>query len=173
MSYLRALIFCFPLALPLGLYPDLAAAQNAQVAFGAVKADPSQPVEVTADNLAVSQVDGSAEFTGNVLIAQGIMRLSADKVLVIYKTAEDGQTRKGIERLEATGNVLLVSGPDAAESQRAEYTIDSGTIVMTGDVLLSQAGNTLTSNRLEVNLTTGTARMAGRVKTILNPDGED
>lgn len=150
MSYLRALIFCFPLALA----PSLCAAQAAPVAFGAVKADPSQPVEVTADDLAVSQADGSAEFTGNVLIVQGVMRLSADKVLVIYKTAEDGETRKGIEQLVATGNVLLVSGPDAAEAQRAEYTIDSGTIVMTGDVLLNQAGNTLTSNRLEVNLTT-------------------
>jgi lipopolysaccharide export system protein LptA len=173
VSYLRALIFCIPLALPVGLHPGLAAAQSAQVAFGTVKADPSQPVEVTADDLAVSQADGSAEFTGNVLIAQGVMRLSADRVLVIYKTADDGETRKGIDRLEASGIVVLVSGPDAAESQRAEYTIDSGTIVLTGDVLLNQAGNTLTSNRLEVNLTTGTARMAGRVKTILNPDGDD
>ncbi|MEX0304849.1 MAG: lipopolysaccharide transport periplasmic protein LptA [Leisingera sp.] len=167
MSYLRALIFCLPLA----LLPGLAVAQTASVAFGAVKADPSQPVEVTADNLAVNQSDGSAEFTGNVLIVQGIMRLSADKVLVIYKTADDSAAKAGIERLEATGNVVLVSGPDAAEAQRAEYTIDKGTIVMTGNVLLNQKGGTLASNRLEVNLTSGTAQMAGRVKTILNPDG--
>ena len=100
-----------------------------------------------------------------------IMRLSADKVLVIYKTADDSGAKAGIERLEATGNVVLVSGPDAAEAQRAEYTIDKGTIVMTGNVLLNQEGGTLASNRLEVNLTSGTARMAGRVKTILNPDG--
>ncbi|MEW2911972.1 LptA/OstA family protein [Leisingera sp. JC11] len=146
-------------------------AQTASVAFGAVKADPSQPVEVTADNLAVNQTDGSAEFTGNVLIVQGIMRLSADKVLVIYKTAGESGGKAGIERLEATGNVLLVSGPDAAEAQRAEYTIDRGTIVMTGNVLLNQENGTLASNRLEVNLTSGTARMAGRVKTILNANG--
>nr|WP_239032425.1 lipopolysaccharide transport periplasmic protein LptA [Leisingera sp. MMG026] len=164
---MRALIFCLPLA----VFPSLVAAQTASVAFGAVKSDPSQPVEVTADNLAVNQANGSAEFTGNVLIIQGIMRLSADKVLVIYKTADETDAQAGIERLEATGNVVLVSGPDAAEAQRAEYTIDQGTIVMTGNVLLNQKSGTLASNRLEVNLTSGTAKMAGRVKTILNPNG--
>nr|WP_247676696.1 lipopolysaccharide transport periplasmic protein LptA [Leisingera sp. HS039] len=161
------MIFCLPLA----VFPSLVAAQTASVAFGAVKSDPSQPVEVTADNLAVNQANGSAEFTGNVLIIQGIMRLSADKVLVIYKTADETDAQAGIERLEATGNVVLVSGPDAAEAQRAEYTIDQGTIVMTGNVLLNQKSGTLASNRLEVNLTSGTAKMAGRVKTILNPNG--
>ncbi len=142
-------------------------AQNAAVAFGSVKADPSQPVEVTSDALAVNQADGSAEFTGNVLIIQGVMRLSADRVLVIYKTDQEGD--RGIERLEANGNVLLVSGPDAAEAQRAEYTIDQGTIVLSGNVLLNQGAGSLTSQRMVVNLTTGTASMAGRVKTILNP----
>jgi len=142
-----------------------ATAQN--VAFGAVKADPSQPVEVTSDALSVNQADGSAEFTGSVLIVQGVMRLSADKVLVIYRTDTEG--KRAIERLEATGSVILVSGPDAAEAQRAEYTIDEGTIVMTGNVLLNQSAGTLASQRMVVNLTTGTASMAGRVKTILNP----
>ncbi|MBY6066194.1 LptA/OstA family protein [Leisingera aquaemixtae] len=167
MSYLRAFILCLPLA----VFPGLAAAQTASVAFGTVEADPTLPVEVTADNLAVNQADGSAEFTGNVLIVQGIMRLSADNVLVIYKTVSEGGGKAGIERLEATGNVVLVSGPDAAESRYAEYTIDKGTIVMTGDVLLTQETGTLASNRLEVNLTSGTAKMDGRVKTILNPNG--
>jgi len=146
-----------------------AAAQN--VAFGAVKADPSLPVEVTSDALSVNQADGSAEFTGSVLIVQGVMKLSADRVLVIYKTDDTG--KRAIDRLEATGSVLLVSGPDAAEAQRADYTIDEGTIVLTGDVLLNQSAGTLASQRMVVNLTTGTASMAGRVKTILNPSSSD
>ncbi len=153
----------------LALQAPVASAQTGSIAFGAVKADPGEPVEVTADALAVNQADGSAEFTGNVLIIQGVMRLSADRVVVVYKTDDTG--KRGIDQLEAIGNVLLVSGPDAAEAERAEYTIDSGMIVMSGNVLLSQGASTLTSNRLEVDLTSGTASMAGRVKTILNPDG--
>lgn len=166
MTHLRAL-FIFLISTLWFTLP--AAAQN--VAFGAVKADPSLPVEVTSDALSVNQADGSAEFTGNVLIVQGVMKLSADRVLVIYKTDDTG--KRAIDRLEATGSVLLVSGPDAAEAQRADYTIDEGTIVLTGDVLLNQSAGTLASQRMVVNLTTGTASMAGRVKTILNPSSSD
>lgn len=162
MLYLRVLMFCLPVA----LFSTGLSAQSASIAFGAVKADPSQPVEVTAETLDVNQADGSARFIGDVVIIQGVMRLSANDVLVIYKQDETGKT--GVERLEASGNVILVNGPDAAEADKAEYTIDSGTVVMTGNVLLSQSTGTLTSNRLVVDLTTGTASLSGRVKTILN-----
>lgn len=139
-------------------------AQGTSVAFGAIRQNTDAPVEVTADQLAVDQDAGTAVFTGNVLIGQGEMRLSAAKVLVVYK---QGQT--GIERLEATGGVTLVSGPDAAESSRADYDIDTGQIVMSGEVLLTQGRNALTSDRMTVNLKDGTAQMSGRVKTILQP----
>ncbi|KII17517.1 LptA/OstA family protein [Phaeobacter sp. S60] len=155
-------MFC----LPVTLFSTGLSAQSASIAFGAIKADPSQPVEVTAETLDVNQADGSARFIGDVVIIQGVMRLSANDVLVIYKQDETGKT--GVERLEATGDVILVNGPDAAEADKAEYTIDSGTVVMTGNVLLSQSTGTLTSNRLVVDLTTGTASLSGRVKTILN-----
>ncbi|UWR58627.1 LptA/OstA family protein [Phaeobacter inhibens] len=158
-------MFCLPVA----LFSTGLSAQSASIAFGAVKADPSQPVEVTAETLDVNQADGSARFIGDVVIIQGVMRLSANDVLVIYKQDETGKT--GVERLEASGNVILVNGPDAAEADKAEYTIDSGTVVMTGNVLLSQSTGTLTSNRLVVDLTTGTASLSGRVKTILNGGG--
>ena len=142
------------------------------MAFGTAPTDTSLPVEVTADSLNVNQADGSAEFTGEVLVIQGAMRMTAARVFVVY----DNELSR-IARLEASGGVVLVNGPDAAESDRAEYSIDSGVIVMTGSVLLTQGPSVLSSNRMVVNLTTGTAEMAGRVKTILNPDqksdGED
>ena len=148
----------------LGLVPALSA-QGTSVAFGTMRQDTDLPVEVTAEQLSVDQDSGTAIFTGDVLIGQGEMRLSAPRVLVVYK---DGQT--GIERLEATGGVTLVSGPDAAEAERADYNIDTGVIVMTGDVLLTQGQSALTSDRLTVNLDDGTALMNGRVKTILQPN---
>jgi lipopolysaccharide export system protein LptA len=123
-------------------------------------------VEVTADALDVDQDGGSAVFTGNVVIGQGEMRLSAARVVVTYS-----QNQQGIERMEATGNVTLVSGPDAAEAQRADYNIDDGVIVMTGDVLLTRGQSALTSERMVVDLDTGEARMTGRVRTILQTGG--
>jgi lipopolysaccharide export system protein LptA len=139
-----------------------AQAQGAQVAFGNVKQDTKQPVEVSADNLSVDQNDGTAIFSGNVLIGQGAMRLSAPKVQVYY---HEGENR--IERLQASGGVTLVSGDDAAEAQNADYNIDTGIINMQGDVMLVQKQRALTAERMTVDTKSGTARMEGRVKTVL------
>ena len=141
-----------------------AAAQSASVTFGTLKQNPDAPVEVSADTLAVDQASGSAVFTGNVVIGQGEMRLAAGKVRVTY--GNDGQ---GIKRLLASGGVTLVSGPDAAEAQNADYSIATGTIVMTGEVLLTQGRSALTADKMTVNLRDGTAQMNGRVKTVFQP----
>ncbi len=164
MKHLRILLL--PLFLAIQSAPILA--QGTNVAFGTIRQDTGLPVEITADNLAVDQTTGTAVFTGNVLIGQGEMRLSAARVLVVYR-AEN----KGIARLEATGGVTLVSGPDAAESERADYNIDDGTIVMTGNVLLAQGASALSADRMSVLLSDGTAQMSGRVKTILQTGGSN
>jgi len=146
------------------LLPVSMMAQGAQVAFGNTQQDSNLPVEVTADDLNVNQADGTAIFTGNVLIGQGEMRLSAPRVLVVYN---EDQSR--IRRLEATGGVTLVSGEDAAEAQQADYNIDDGVIEMQGDVLLVQGPQALTGDRMYVDTRAGKARVSGRVKTILQP----
>ncbi|WP_158965957.1 lipopolysaccharide transport periplasmic protein LptA [Chachezhania sediminis] len=147
------------------LSPLPAAAQT--MAFGTTPTTPDQPVEVTSDTLDVSQTDGTALFRGNVVVVQGEMRLSANQVVVTYARA-----RSAIEKVVATGEVLLVSGPDAAESERAVYTPDSGQIVMTGNVMVTQGANAISSEKMTVNMATGTAQMSGRVRTILIPDSQ-
>jgi lipopolysaccharide export system protein LptA len=164
VTYLRFLVL--PLMLLSLAAPVLA--QGTSVAFGTIRQDTNQPVEVTADNLSVDQQSGTAIFEGNVLIGQGEMRLSAARVKVIYRAG--GQ---GIQRLEATGGVTLVSGPDAAEAQRADYDIDDGTIVMTGEVLLAQGPSALSADKMSVRLSDGTAQMSGRVKTILQTGSDN
>jgi lipopolysaccharide export system protein LptA len=160
VSYLRFLFVSGVFA----LCASIASAQSTNVTFGAMQGDPTLPVEITSQTLDVDQKAGTAEFNGDVIVAQGEMRLSADKVLVIYN-----EQNSAIDRVQATGDVVLVSGPDAAESDRADYTIDDGVVVMTGDVLLTQGPNALTSERMVVNLVTGEAKMTGRVKTIILP----
>lgn len=162
LAYVRVALCLFVMTVTL-LHAGLGQAQGT-VAFGTKAQDTSAPVEVTADTLSVDQETGTAIFTGNVLIVQGEMRLAAPRVLVVYA---DEQSR--VERLEATGGVTLVSGADAAAAQRADYSVDSGVVVMRGDVLLTQGANALSANEMTVNLTTGTAQMGGRVRTVLQP----
>jgi lipopolysaccharide export system protein LptA len=152
-AYLMVSLLCLP---------GVLSAQGTEVAFGTVQQDTSQPVEVSADSLSVSQNDGSALFSGNVLIGQGDMRLSAPRVLVFY--TED---QSSIDRLEATGGVTLVNGDQAAEAERADYRVNDGTIRMSGSVLLTQGANTLVADTMDVDLENGTARMNGRVRTVI------
>ncbi len=163
MHRFQKLVFAFCVSMT----PVMSTAQGAQVAFGSTEQDSNLPVEVTSDNLNVIQNDGTAIFTGNVLIGQGQMRLSAPRVLVVY--LED---QSGIESLNATGGVTIVSFEDAAEARQADYNVQTGLIEMYGDVLLIQGVNALTGDKMFIDTKAGTARVVGRVKTVLQQEPE-
>ena len=155
-------------ALTLLLLPAMAQAQGANVAFGGLKHDSTLPVEVTSDQLNVSQADGTAVFSGNVLVVQGQMRLSSDKVRVEYG-AKGSENAGRIARMHASGNVVMVTPQEAAEADEAVYSIDAGSVVLSGNVILTQERNALSGERLVVDLNAGTGVMEGRVKTIFQP----
>jgi len=142
--------------------PAVLSAQGMRVPFGGLTHDPSAQVEVTADELSVSQADGTATFSGNVVVGQGEMRLSADLIRVEYAP---GGGR--IARMHAEGGVTLVTGNEAAEAREATYDIDAGQVTMQGDVVLTEGGNAIAGDRLIVDLSAGTGRMEGRVRTVL------
>ena len=150
-----ALILC---AAPVAL------AEGTSVAFGGLKADTSLPVEMKSDALSVNQADGNAVFTGNVVVTQGAMKLSAAEIRVEYS-----KDKKAIETLNAKGGVLLVNASDAAQADQAIYTISRGEVVMTGNVLLTQGQAAMSAQKLIIDLKTGTGRMEGRVTTTFTP----
>ncbi|SDW77334.1 lipopolysaccharide transport periplasmic protein LptA [Litoreibacter albidus] len=162
--------FAAAAALALLLIGGMAHAQGASVAFGGLKHDASLPVEITADELTVDQTTGSAVFSGNVVAGQGEMRLSASRVQVQYAT-ENGEATGRIDQLIATGSVTLVNGAEAAEAEKAVYSVDAANIVMTGNVILTQGVNALSGEKLTVDLNTGSGRMSGRVRTIFRTGG--
>lgn len=144
----------------LTLAPALVFAQ-AQIALSGLSADPSAPVEVTAETLTVDQNTRSATFAGDVVIAQGEMRIGAGSVAVHY----DDETGE-IARLVLSGGVTFVTPAEEAEAERADYDLASGMLVLSGNVLLSQGSNALSAQEMRVNLRDGTAQMQGQVRTV-------
>lgn len=142
------------------LLPLIAQAQTS-IALGGISADPGAPVEVTADSLHVDQDSRSAVFSGNVVIGQGDMRISAAEVRVIYSD-ETGD----IAQLLASGGVTFVTATEAAEAATADYNLTTGLLTLTGEVLLTQGASALSADSMIVNLTDGTATMQGRVRTV-------
>jgi len=145
------------------MLPSLAFAQ-AQVALGGLSVDRSAQVEVTADTLSVDQASRRAVFSGNVVVGQGTMRVSAGQVEVTY-----AETTGEITRLVLSGGVTFVTETEQAEAGSADYDLTSGLLVLSGDVLLTQGASAIAADRMTVNLQDGTAQMDGRVRTVFGP----
>jgi len=153
------------------ILPAAALAQGANVALGGLAFDNSAPIEVSADNLSVDPEDGSAVFEGNVLVAQGDLRLSADLIRVEYATDAEGNRSPSIGQVTATGGVTFVNGPDAAEAREAVYSVETASLVLSGDVLLTQGQNIVSGDALFVDLEAGTGRIEGGVRTVFQSGG--
>ena len=138
-------------------------AQGAQVPFGSLSTGQSGQVEISADGLSIDQATKTAVFEGNVVAGMGELRLSADRVEVIYDT--EGAAG-AVKALRASGNVVFVSGTDSAQADSAIYELVAGDVLMEGNVILTQGQSALSGQRLRIDINAGTAKMEGRVQTI-------
>ena len=148
----------------------LGTAANAQtnIDLGGISADPKASVEVSADNLSVDQDSGTAVFSGNVVIGQGDLRLSAGSVRVVYSDSTGD-----IAQLLATDGVTLVTDSEAAEAATADYNLTTGILTLSGSVLLTQGASALSAEQMTIDLNSGRAQMSGRVRTVFQQDGNN
>ena len=142
----------------------LPAPADTGINFNGLKTDPTAPLQVTADQLSVSQADGSAVFTGHVVVTQSGMELQATTVTVIYD-----KISKSIAGLHASGGVTVKAGTNVAAADAAVYTVGTSGLVMTGNVILTMTQATIAGESLTINLTTGLGTMTGRVTTTFVP----
>lgn len=150
------------------LWAVAALAQGATLPFGGLGAGEAKQVEIAADSLSIDQATQMAIFSGNVEAGMGELRLSADRVEVVY----DSESGAGAVRaLKATGHVVFVSGEDAAQADTATYELVEGNVLMEGNVILTQGKNALSGQRLRIDLNANTAQMEGRVQTIFQTGG--
>ena len=140
-------------------------AQNASLSLSGANHDITLPVEITANNLSINQSSNSAIFEGTAYVGQGSLRLSADKIVVIYN-----QDTGKVTSVEATGKVIFTNGEDIAEAESAIYKIDSGLLSMSGNVLLVQGKSTISGNYLDMDILKNIANLSGNVKTTLAPN---
>lgn len=139
-------------------------AQTTNVQFNGMKADSTLPVELTSDQLEINQADGTAIFSGNAVATQGELKLSANQLRAEYST-----DTKAVDKIIATGSVLLVNATDAIEADEAVYTVAASEVVFTGNVLMTQGAAAISAQRMVIDLTSGTGRMEGNVTTTFVP----
>jgi lipopolysaccharide export system protein LptA len=122
------------------------------------------PIEIDADQLVVERTDGTAEFSGNVKVVQGDMRLTSDRLKVNYDEAEKSNEDGGVTEIKANGKVTILYGTDTATGNEAIYDVPAKKVRLNGNVTLVRGENVLRGDGLVFDLVTGNASLTASAK---------
>lgn len=140
----------------------------------ALKNDTSQQILINSASQSLDMQTSTITFTGNVVIKQGSINVTADRVIV--KRQGDSQ---GSEVIEAFGNPVHFSQQQddgklvKGKGNKLRYDLKSEKLVLTGNASLQQLNSSVTSEniiylvkeqRMEASSSSG-----NKVVTILEP----
>ena len=134
------------------------AALNAAGAQGISGFNSDAPVNYAADRIELQDKQQRVVLSGNVNISQGDLRLRAARTTVAYT---DGGALK-IQRLDATGGVVVTRGGEQARGDVAIYDFNRRIITLAGNVALNRGSDTLNGGRLVIDLASGITSVDGR-----------
>lgn len=117
------------------------------------------PVDVEADRIEVQDRADRAVFSGNVVVRQAGLTMTAGRLTVAYARAGGGVD---IDRLDASGGVFIRSDSETARGNFAVYDMNRRLITVVGGVELNQGGNRINGGRLVIDLDSGRAVVDGR-----------
>ena len=140
----------------------------AQEGVSALKGHNSRaPIQVDADRAEAQDRADRAIFAGNVVVTQDSLTLRTARLTIAYQSAGGID----INRIDASGGVIVTSPSETARGSFATYDLDSGLITMVGDVRLERSGSSLTGGRLVIDLNTGRATMDGGLRGVNQQGG--
>lgn len=120
--------------------------------------DSNAPVDFTADRIEVQDRADRVVVTGNVVVTQADMRLTANRLTVAYNRGDAVE----INRMDAVGDVVVTRGNEVAKGNVGIYDLDKRLITMLGNVSLVQGTSRLTGGRLLIDLKSGRSSVDGR-----------
>lgn len=159
-----------------------------------------QPIQIDAKSLEVHDQKKQATFTGSVKVVQGDTTLTCDTLVVFYgqelgiggdKPVVTAQARtqtaaagppdaQSIRRIEAHGDVTVLSKDQTASGDLGVYDVLAKTITLTGNVVVTQGKNVIHGGRVVVNTVTGNAHVEpapgvpdGRVRALIIPSKDN
>lgn len=117
----------------------------------------NQPVNYAADRIELQDRQKRVVLSGDVVITQGDLRLTAGRTTVSYTDA--GALR--IQRIDATGGVTVTRGSERAQGSAGVYDFNRRVIILSGGVALRRGGDTLNGGRLTIDLESGLSSVDG------------
>ena len=136
---------------------------DAQEGISALKGHNSRaPVDISADRGEAQDRADRVVFAGNVIVHQEELTLRTARLTVAYSN----NNGIDINRIDASGGVVVVSPSETARGDFAVYDLDQGLITMVGNVRLERSGSYLSGGRLTIDLDSGRAVMDGGLRGV-------
>jgi lipopolysaccharide export system protein LptA len=123
----------------------------------------SKEVNIEADRMEIQQDNKTAIFSGNVDAKRNDVRLTTDKLVVYYEDVkqQDGSTKTEVSKLDAAGNVVIVTRSQRITGQAAKMDVKANTLTVTGNVKVVQGQTILQGPTLFVDLNTDKSQLSG------------
>ena len=106
----------------------------------------NEKIHITSEKLIADNETLNVEFTGNVIATRGDEVVTADSLKIFYKKSlgkdkKIGADEEAIKRIIAKGNVVIKFDDKVALTEHAEYTAETGVLVLTGQNSKVTSGN--------------------------------
>ncbi|MAC11726.1 MAG: OstA family protein [Sphingorhabdus sp.] len=115
------------------------------------------PVDFNAGRIEIQDRSDRVVLSGGVQVTQGNLTLRSARMTIAYSNGRN----INVNRIDATGNVVITRGDERATGNAAIYDLDRRLITLVGDVTLRQSGNDLNGGRLVIDLDSGKAVIDG------------
>ena len=121
------------------------------------KLNQNQPIELASDKMEAFQETRLVVFSGNAVATQGEIKMKSDRLSIYYKKSNEKKEQIGqkevdgmgdLDRIEATGSVIITQKDMMATGKEAVYYHDSGQFVLTGNPVLHQGTNVVKGCRV-------------------------
>lgn len=143
----------------------------------ALPEDANQPIRLTADRATYSERTGITTYSGNVVITQGTLKITAANIIV--NLSDD----RSITSAVATGSpatfeqvVSAEKGIARGQGSKIDYNAATGIVTLTGNAHLTQAGASFSGNVIRYSLKVGdveaNAGSGRRVELVLPPNNQ-
>jgi lipopolysaccharide export system protein LptA len=127
----------------------------------------NQPIQIKSNSLS-TDTNQTAIFTGKVSAHQGDITIYCDRLLVFYSAKE-----KGIDKVEAFGDVRIIQGNRRAQSGHAVYEQNGGRIILDDNPRLYQEGSEVAGKVITYYFDTQRSEVTSdpdkRVTVIIHP----
>lgn len=136
-----------------------------------VRLDTAEDTIIARDSLEYYEQRRMAIARGDALAIRDDRRLRADTLTAHFG---EGGRNASMDRIEASGNVLVSTPTDIVRAEQGDYNPDRGLATLTGNVKITRGDTQLNGDRAEVNLTTGeskilSSRSGERVRGLFLP----